>query len=146
MKRLLWAIIGLVVLSSCGPTYTLYNWGGTSGGATVYEDLSYKSYKTQTPESLCALLVAYEQMVNNPNELRQVPPPGICAEYGYLLLKPETAVTFMNAATNRQKAVYGSADYSALFTAKGKEMLQKEMELYPESVKFIGPLLKKLAR
>lgn len=33
-----------------------------------------------------------------------------------------------------------------LFLERGKEMLQKELELYPESEAFVLPLLKKLAQ
>ena len=85
-------------------------------------------------------------MVTNPGGTRQVPPPGICAEYGYLLLQPETADTFMNNATSAQKKLFLSQDYNALFLERGKEMLEKEIEYYPESAKFIRPLIKKLVR
>lgn len=127
-------------------TKSLYYWGGIQNGTTTYENLAYQSYDKQTPKSLCNLVAAYENMVTNPGGTRQVPPPGICAEYGYLLLQPETAETFLNNATPIQKKLFSSEDYSALFQERGKEMLQKEIELYPESAKFIEPLIKKLAR
>ena len=146
MKRVLYLAIAVVLLSSCGMTKSLYYWGGTQNGTTTYEHLAYQSYDKQTPKSLCNLVAAYENMVTNPGGTRQVPPPGICAEYGYLLLQPETAEAFLNNATPIQKKLFNSEDYSALFQERGKELLQKEIELYPESAKFIEPLIKKLAR
>lgn len=146
MKKLLIAFFAVILLSSCGVTKSLYYWGGTQSGATAYENIAYQSYDKQTPKSVCNLIAVYEKMVTKPGGSRQVPPPGICAEYGYLLLQPETASTFLNNATNKQKSLFKTNDYYALFQEKGKEMLQKEIELYPESAKFIEPLIKKLAR
>lgn len=146
MKKLVILAVVVVMLSSCGPTNALYYWGGMESGTTAYEDLAYQSYDKQTPKSLCNLVAVYENMVTNPGGTRQVPPPGICAEYGYLLLQPGTAETFLNNATPAQKKLFNTNDYSALFLERGKEMLQKEIELYPESARFIGPLIKKLAR
>lgn len=146
MNKIVILAIAVVMLSSCGTTNTLYYWGGTQNGTTTYENLAYQSYKKQTPKSLCGLIAVYENMVTNPGGTRQVPPPGICAEYGYLLLKPGTAETFMNNATPAQKKLFNSSDFNAAFLERGKEMLQKEIELYPQSAKFIEPLIKKLAR
>ncbi len=146
MRRALCLAIAVVLLSSCGISGSLYYWGGAQNGTTAYENLAYQSYDKQTAKSICDLVAVYENMVTNPEGSRQVPPPGICAEYGYLLLQPETAETFLNNATPAQKKLFGSDDYSALFMERGKEMLQQEIELYPESAKFIEPLIKKLAR
>jgi hypothetical protein len=146
MKKALLLILAVVLLSSCGPTNALYYWGGAQNGTTAYENLAYQSYDKQTPKSVCNLVAVYEKMVTNPGGIRQVPPPGICAEYGYLLLRPETADIFMKNATDAQKKLFQSDDYGVLFSERGKEMLRKEMELYPESARFIEPLIKKLAR
>lgn len=146
MKKALLLILAVVLLSSCGPTNALYYWGGAQNGTTAYENLAYQSYDKQTPKSVCNLVAVYEKMVTNPGGIRQVPPPGICAEYGYLLLRPETADIFMKNATDVQKKLFQSDDYGVLFSERGKEMLRKEMELYPESARFIEPLIKKLAR
>lgn len=146
MKKVLVLMLSVLMLSSCGMTSTLYYWGGTQNGTTAYENLAYKSYDKQTPKSICDLVVVYERMVSNPGGTRQVPPPGICAEYGYLLLQPETAETFLNNATYTQKQLFKTDNYSVLFQERGKEMLEKEIELYPESARFIKPLIKKLAR
>lgn len=146
MKKLIIIAIAIVTLSSCGVSNSLYYWGGSQNGTTAYENLAYQSYDKQTPKSICNLVAVYENMVTKPGGTRQVPPPGICAEYGYLLLKPETAEIFLNNATASQKKLFDSDDYASLFSEHGKEMLQKEIELYPESAKFIEPLIKKLAR
>lgn len=145
MKKLLVISIACFVLSSCGTT-ALYYWGGVSNGATTYEDLAYKSYDKQTPESICKLVVAYEDIVQHPSGTRLVPPPGVCAEYGYLLLQPETAAVFAEYATQKQKSVFGSFDYVELFREKGEAMMKKELDLYPESAKFIEPLIKRFTK
>lgn len=143
----------VMLLCSCGSTYMgnnapLYYWGSIdANGASDYERLAYRDYKKQSPESMCALLVAYQDIVAHPGGTRMVPPPGVCAEYGYLLLQPETAINFMEHATDAQKKVFENpADYSAYFSSRGKELLQMEMELYPESQVYIGPLVKKLGK
>ena len=146
MRKTILLTLAAVLLPSCGSTSTLYYWGVNQGGTSAYENLAYQSYKKQTPKSICNLVAVYENMVSNPGGTRQVPPPGICAEYGYLLLQPETADTFMNNATSAQKKLFLSQDYNALFLERGKEMLEKEIEYYPESAKFIRPLIKKLVR
>lgn len=146
MKKVVLLIIAVVLLSSCGVTNSLYYWGGQTSDTTAYESLAYNSYDKQTPKSLCALVCVYEKMVTNPGGTRQVPPPGICAEYGYMLLKPETAETFLNNATASQKRMFEGTDYSVIFRERGEEMLKKEIEYYPESAKFIEPLIKKLAQ
>ena len=88
----------------------------------------------------------YEDMVTYPGGTRRVPPPGICAEYGYMLLIPENAAIFAEHATAIQRRSFASTDYAAFFPEKGKEMLQKEIELYPESAKFIAPLIERLCK
>ena len=50
----------------------------------------------------------------------------------------------MKAATERQKRIFDTDDYASFFFEKGKILLQKEMEYYPESIKFIEPLLKRM--
>ena len=146
MKKLLLLSIVTVCLTSCGVTPSLYYWGEMQYGATAYEDLTYRNYDMQTPESICNLICMYEDMVSNPGGTRNVPPPGICAEYGCLLLAPENAAIFASSATPVQKSVFASKDYASFFPKKGKELLQKEIELYPESAKFIAPLIERLCK
>lgn len=146
MKRLLILAILSFSLASCGVSSSLYYWGGTQNGTTTYENLAYLNYDRQTPESICKLICMYEDIVTNPGGIRQMPPPGICAEYGYMLLIPENAEIFEKYATTMQKRTFASTDYAAFFPVKGKELMQKELELYPESAKFIAPLIERLCK
>lgn len=146
MKRILTFAMVSFILTSCGMTSSLYYWGGVQNGATTYENLAYNNYDSQTPESLCNLICMYEDMVSNPGGTRKLPPPGICAEYGYMLLIPDNASIFAKHATATQKRTFDSEDYASFFPVKGKEMLQKEIELYPESAKFIAPLIERLCK
>ena len=148
MKKIIALLLAAAAFASCGilaPTPPLYYWGGETNGTTAYEELAYRDFKTQTPEDICRLVFLYENMVSHPSGTRQVPPPGICAEYGYLLLQPTTATYFTEKATAQQKKIFEGSDYGSLFTERGKELLQMELELYPESRQFIEPLIKKLA-
>jgi hypothetical protein len=88
----------------------------------------------------------YEDIVTNPGGERKMPPPGICAEYGYMLLIPENAKIFELHATSMQKRTFTSTEYTTFFPEKGKQLLLKEIELYPESAKFITPLIERLCK
>ena len=146
MKKLLILSIVTFCLTSCGVTSPLYYWGGMQNGATTYENLAYQNYDKQTPESLCKLICMYEDIVSNPGGTRMMPPPGICAEYGYMLLIPENAAIFAEYATTAQRRAFASSDYASFFPEKGKELLQKEIEMYPESAKFIAPIIERLCK
>ena len=144
MKKIAVLFIAIVMLSSCGMTNHAVIILNVLQGAFIHicEFSCHVIVGDRHP------LVFRDGLVDQvrPGGSRQVPPPGICAEYGYILLLPETAETFLNNATTAQKKLFKSDDYGVLFTERGKEMLQKEIELYPESAKFIEPLIKKLAR
>ena len=146
MKKLLILAIVSFCFASCGVTPSLYYWGGETSGATTYENLAYKNYDKQTPESICKLICMYEDLVTYPGGTRGVPPPGICSEYGYMLLIPENAEIFAKYATAAQKRTFSSTDYTVFFPEKGKEMMLKEIELYPESAKFLAPIIEKLCK
>ena len=146
MKRILILALASVALTSCGISSSLYYWGGMQNEVTAYENLAYKNYDKQTPEILCKLICMYEDIVSNPGGSRRMPPPGICAEYGYMLLIPENAAIFAEHATAMQRRRFASGEYASFFPEKGKEMLQKEIELYPESAKFIAPLIERLCK
>lgn len=146
MKKYLILSITAFLLSSCVSS-RMYYWGSNPAfddGVSRYEKLAYKNYDKQTPESICELICLYEDMVNNPGGTRKVIPPGICAEYGYLLLLPSTIEYFEKYASKRQRKIFSSTDYATLFSKKGEEMLKKEMELYPESKIIIEQLLNRL--
>lgn len=141
MRRLFFIVIAAFLFGSCAST--LYNWGGESSSVSDYEKLTYNYYDKQTPESLCQLLAMYEEIISRPNGSRHTPPPGICAEYGYLLLMPGTVETFEKYATSHQRALFSGTDYGTIFHERGIEMLKEEIRLYPESEKFITPLIKR---
>jgi hypothetical protein len=108
-----------------------------SGDVYEYDEAAYAYYDKQSPQAICDLIMVYEDMVNNPGGSRQVPPPGVCAEYGYLLLTPDIDQIFASTATPRQRKMMSRTD----FYQYGLELMQKEIELYPESAQFIKPLV-----
>lgn len=146
MKKLFAFAIVSLILTSCGISTTLYYWGGSHKGITTYENLTYKNYDKQTPESICELICMYENMVSHPGGARKIPPPGICAEYGYMLVIPENAEIFAKYASDAQKRTFSTTDFASFFPERGKEMMLKEVELYPESDKFITPLVERLCK
>lgn len=152
MKKAVLFVIAAVIAASCGTTKdrSLYNWGGPKNVAEAndiispYEQIVYKQFKRENPKDLCRLIEVYERMITKPGGLRQMPPPGICAEYGYLLLLPETADIFEQNASDRQKSMFdASGAYSVIFPQYGLRLMQKEIDFYPESAPFIQPLLNK---
>lgn len=104
--------LGALLLSSCATTPSLYGWGN-------YEATSYAVAKTPSEQNLQRLIQVYEELITHPKGTRQLPPPGICAEYGYLLIKQ------------------GKPE-------EGRKLLEREIALYPESSIFIQTLLKRL--
>lgn len=99
-----------LILSSCGSTQTLYSWYD-------YDNAIHTYTKTRTPKSEEYLIKMYDKLINTPNGTRKIVQPGICAEYGYLLLKLDKM-------------------------EEGLALLKKEVELYPESDEFITRIIK----
>ncbi len=91
--------------------YGLYSWYG-------YEGKSYNYLKKRNESSRKRLMESYESMISKQKGDRAVVPPGVYADYGWMLIQD------------------GSKE-------RGKEMLRKEMELYPESSVFINRVLKR---
>lgn len=112
-KYLAVAAISLCAVS-CAPTKPLYNWKG-------YDDAVYAYTKASDEKSVENLIKIYEKLIKKSGGSREVPPPGICADYGYILIKKGE-------------------------TAKGKELLTKETVLYPESKIFIDRILLRFER
>ncbi len=114
MKRLagvLLAVLGIVAISSCGSSTSLYNWRG-------YDSAVYNYIKKSDESSKQKLIERYEAMINGSKGTRGIPPPGICADYGYILI--------MDGKIK-----------------EGKEMLVMETQYYPESKPFIDRILKR---
>jgi len=111
-KKLLF--IGMVTtlfLTSCSMPKTLYSWGN-------YDDTSYKYLKNGDEKSTEQLIETYKQLIEKQTGTRKTVPPGIYADYGFILLQ-----------TGK--------------TEEGKAMLEKEIALYPESKVFIDQILNK---
>ena len=114
MKKLfVFAVCGLA-LSSCQTQQSLYSWYDS-------EDATYTYIKRGTEESLTEAMAQYELVVKKQNGLRKVVPPGVNAEYGYLL-------------------------YKAGKKEEGLTLLRAEIKAYPESEKFISRIIKQLEK
>lgn len=112
MKKLLLIILFPALLAvSCKSKSQLYSWKG-------YDDAVYAYTKTPDENSTEKLIAVYEKLITDNGGSRKVPPPGVCADYGLILI---------------QKGK----------TMEGKELLVKETILYPESKQFIDRILKR---
>lgn len=114
MRKLIFFFCAVWLLSSCTVQKPLYSWA-------KYETASYNYLKNSDEKSTQALIDNYKKIIEKQTGTRNVPPPGIYADYGYLLLQ------------------IGRTD-------EGKALLLKEIELYPESKIFIDRILKMLER
>ncbi|MBE6323252.1 MAG: DUF4810 domain-containing protein [Paludibacteraceae bacterium] len=103
----------LMFICSCSDK-TLYSWH-------KYEDVSYKYQKKGTDEFLNKSMKEYRKVIERQSGLRSVAPPGINAEYGYLLCKSGKV-------------------------SEGIEFLKREIALYPESEVFISRVIKQLEK
>ncbi|MDR2691135.1 MAG: DUF4810 domain-containing protein [Dysgonamonadaceae bacterium] len=110
MKRkfLFVGLIAILYLTSCAPK-TLYSWSN-------YDDASYKYLKNSDEKSMEQLIKTYRQLINEQTGTRKAVPPGVYADYGFILLQAERI-------------------------EEGKAMLEKEILLYPESKIFIDRIL-----
>lgn len=103
--------LALAATSCTTSTKTLYYWGD-------YTEASYDYYKKQTPEDTEDLLGSFEKMMARVDKgSRKMMPPGMCAEYGFLLIQ------------NGKKE-------------EGLALLKKETEMYPQSKKFVERIIK----
>ena len=112
MRKLIFFLGVVLMLSSCTVQKPLYSWA-------KYETASYNYLKNSDEKSTQALIENYQKIIENQTVSRKVPPPGVYADYGYVLLQ-------------------------AGKTVEGKALLIKETELYPESKIFIDRILKML--
>lgn len=117
MKKIIFSIAAVVAtlsFTSCNTTKNLYSWHD-------YEDMTYKYSKRQTDELQVKVLEQYKKVMDHQKGVRGVVPPGLYAEYGFLLYK-----------TGKQ--------------AEGIEFLKKEISLYPESETYISRIIKQLEK
>lgn len=113
IRNLIWLIFIVVLVGACAPK-TLYTWD-------AYDHSTYSYVKNTDEKSLDTMMKVYEMIIKNPRGTRLVPPPGVCADYGYLLLKMSKNI-------------------------EGKAMLEKEIKLYPESKVFVDKILKMIEK
>lgn len=100
----------LLAMASCSVNKPLYSWG-------KYEHVTYNYLKNQDEKSVQELVKTYESLINNQDGSRRTVPPGVYADYGFLLLQ-----------LNKVE--------------EGRAMLAKEVELYPESAALVARILK----
>jgi len=112
MKQYIFLIASILILASCSTQKPLYTWG-------KYDVASYKYLKNRDDKSTQELIKTYKSIIAKQRGTRKVVPPGVYADYGYILLQE-----------NKIK--------------EGKAMLLKEVSLYPESKPFIKRILKML--
>jgi hypothetical protein len=98
-----------LLISSCTSVSTLYSW-------EKYNIASYNYLKVPDEKTEIALIANYEKIINKQRGTRRAIPPGVYADYAFILL---------------QKGEY----------EKGNSMLEKEIELYPESKIFIDRII-----
>lgn len=107
-------LLTLVLLAGCAPSAQTFYWGDYS--STLYDLKKNPDDKTLAAHKKELLLIVDESGKKHKNV-----PPGVYAEYGYILLR-------------------GGSE------AEGMEYLDKEATLYPESVVFIQRLKSEYAR
>lgn len=109
MKKILFLMIPVVLLASCA-TKPLYSWG-------KYDVASYQYLKSNDEKSSEKLIKTYDKIIKKQKGSRNSVPPGIYADYGFILLQLGRV-------------------------SEGNAMLEKEITLYPESKIFIDRIIK----
>lgn len=109
MKKCLLISLVCMLFASCGPTQ-LYSWYD-------YEDVTYKYSKVPDEKLQEKVLEQYDKMINKQRGKREAVPPGLYAEYGYMLCKMKRV-------------------------DEGIEYLKKEIALYPESEVYVSNIIK----
>ena len=116
MKKILAILVtALLCFASCTTTQApLYTWD-------KYYITSYNYLKDNDEKAMQELIKTYQNIINKQYGARKTVPPGIYADYGFLLLQADR-------------------------NDEGKKMLQMEIALYPESAVFINRILKMLEK
>jgi hypothetical protein len=113
MKKLFAFGLSCLLLTGClSVPKPLYTWGD-------YQERTYSYIKDATDKSQEELLNTYQTLIDKQKGSRETPPPGVCADYGYLLYKQGKK-------------------------QEGLVLLNKEIALYPESAVFVSRIIKKL--
>lgn len=110
----IFTVISAVLLLAACSENTLYSWHD-------YNDALYKDYKSHTEDTSAKLMKQYKKMCEKQKGTRKVVPPGIYAEYGYMLYKQG----------NTEEAI---------------QYLEKEIAEYPASEAYIGRIINQLKK
>jgi len=117
MKKIIFigviAVMSLTI-TSCSSTKPLYSWYD-------YENSAYGYNKEPSEKLQIKVLEEYKKITEKQKDTRGVVPPGMYAEYGYLLYK-----------TGKKQ--------------EGIDFLKKEISLYPESEKYISRIINQLEK
>ena len=114
MRKIILAAIIIMALASCQTQQNLYSWYDS-------EDATYQYTKRLTDEKLEKAMAQYLKVISKQKGLRKVVPPGVNAEYGYLL-------------------------YKAGKKTEGLDLLRAEIKAYPESEQFISRIINQLEK
>ena len=114
MKKIVVLSFCAMMLASCSTQQPLYSWYDS-------EDATYTYTKRGTEETLAKAMAQYELVINKQKGTRKIAPPGVNAEYGYLLCK----------AGKKEE---------------GLALLRAEIKAYPESEKFISRIINQLEK
>ncbi len=114
MKKVILFLFTIALAASCTTQKPLYSWAN-------YNTASYDYLKNSDEKSTKELMDAYQTIIDKQKGARGVVPPGVYADYGFLLLQANK-------------------------TKEGKEMLAREVTLYPESKIFIDRILKMIEK
>lgn len=110
MKKIIILSLSVFIFTACTMQRPLYTWAN-------YENASYSYLKNSDDKASQDLILSYKTIIEKQRGSRGVVPPGIYADYGFILLQANK-------------------------TAEGKAMLLQEIALYPESQIFIQRILK----
>ncbi|MCK6541690.1 DUF4810 domain-containing protein [bacterium] len=116
MKKLSILIITVLMFTvGCTPTRTtIFYWGN-------YSSALYKYKKTPDESTRAAYKSALKEILDNAKKKFKKIPPGVHAEYGYVLAQEGDIVG-------------------------GQEYFGKELQLYPESKEFVAKLQQEISR
>lgn len=114
MRKLLLSVGCVIAFASCGTEQSLYSWYDS-------QDATYTYTKKGTDELLTKAMTQYEKVISKQKGVRKTVPPGVNAEYGYLLVK----------AGKKEE---------------GLALLKAEIKAYPESETFISRIIKQLEK
>ena len=114
MKKIILSGVIIALFASCSSTKTLYSWYN-------YEDATYQYNKKRTDETKVKMMEQYLKLIQKQKGTRKVVPPGLYAEYGYVL-------------------------YMCGIKEEGLDFLKQEIKLYPESETYISRIIKQLEK